>query len=374
MRGYFDHNATTPLSTPVLDAMLPIYRDVYGNASSIHSHGQSARRHLETARRQVAALIHALPEEIVFTSGGTESNNLALFGVLGEAPGHIIVSAIEHPAVLNVAQELQRLGHSLTVIPVDSGARVDPGDIRRAIRPDTRAISLMAINNETGTVQPIAEVGKIAREHNVLFHCDAVQAPGRIAIDVNEWQVDLLTLSAHKLYGPKGVGALYSRKGTPLRKRVFGGHHERDRRPGTENVPTAVGFGVACASISQFDPSLRDRLESAILDKVLDVRINGDTRHRAPNTSNLCFPGLEGESLVIALDLKGFAVSSGAACSSGAVEPSHVLLALGLSPADARSSIRFSLGASNIEAQVDALAVAVGESVARLRKLSPSYA
>ena len=373
MRGYFDHNATSPLSLPVLDAMLPVYAEVFGNASSIHQYGQTARRHLENARRQVAALIHALPEEIVFTSGGTESNNLALFGIIGDTPAHLIVSAIEHPAVLNVAQELQRLGHALTIVPVDSSARVDPDDIRRAIRSNTRAISLMAINNETGTLQPIAHVGAIAREHKVLFHCDAVQAPGRIPIDVNQLQVDLLTLSAHKLNGPKGIGALYSRKGTPLHKRAFGGHHERDRRPGTENVPTAVGFGAACASVTQIDPALRDHLESTILANVPDVRINGDPTHRAPNTSNLCFPGIEGESLVIALDLKGFAVSSGAACSSGAVEPSHVLLALGLSPVDARSSIRFSLGSSNTKEQVDALAIAVSDCVARLRKLSPSY-
>ncbi len=374
MRGYFDHNATSPLSQPVLDAMLPVYAAVYGNASSIHQYGQTARRHLESARRQVAALIHALPEEIVFTSGGTESNNLALFGIIGDAPAHLIVSAIEHPAVLNVAQELQRLGHELTIVPVDSSSCVDPDDIRRAIRSNTRAISLMAINNETGSLQPIAQIGAIAREHNVLFHCDAVQAPGRIPIDVNQLQVDLLTLSAHKLNGPKGIGALYSRKGTPLHKCSFGGHHERDRRPGTENVPAAVGFGVACASVMQIDPALRDHLEKTILATVPNVRVNGDPAHRAPNTSNLCFPGIEGESLVIALDLKGFAVSSGAACSSGAVEPSHVLLALGLSPADARSSIRFSLGSSNTKEQVDALAIAVSDCVARLRKLSPSYA
>lgn len=374
MRGYFDHNSTTPLSAPVLAAMLPVYADVFGNASSIHTFGQSARRHLENARRQVAQLIDALPEEIVFTSGGTESNNLALFGILGDTPAHLITSAIEHPAVLNVAQELQRLGHGLTIVPVDSAARVDPDDIRRAIRPNTRVISLMAINNETGTVQPIAEVGRIAREHNVLFHCDAVQAPGRISIDVSNWRVDLLSLSAHKLHGPKGIGALYVRKGTALRKCSFGGHHERDRRPGTENVPAAVGFGAACANSTLIDPALRDHLENTILAKVPDAHINGDRVHRAPNTTNIRFPGIEGESLVIALDLKGFAVSSGAACSSGAVEPSHVLLALGLSAQDARSAIRFSLGASNTKEQIDALAQAVSESVARLRKLSPAYA
>ncbi|WP_031499545.1 cysteine desulfurase family protein [Bryobacter aggregatus] len=369
MRAYFDHNSTTPLAPEAWSAMQHIFAEIHGNASSIHREGQVARQHLEAARRQVAQLLQAKAEEIVFTSGGTESNNLALFGVAG----HIITTAIEHPAVLNVTEELQRLGHAVTVVPVGATGIVDPENIRRAIRPETRAISVMAVNNEIGTVQPVAEIGAIAREHQILFHCDAVQAPGRIPIDVNAWQVDLLSLSAHKLYGPKGIGALYVRKGTPLRKRSFGGHHERDRRPGTENVPGAVGFGRAASVLSIPSNDLRDRLEAAILATVPNAIVNGDRDHRAPNTTNICFSGVEGESLVIALDLKGFAVSSGSACSSGSVEPSPVLLALGRSPSDARSAIRFSLGASNTEEQVDALARAIAESVSRLRKLSPAY-
>jgi cysteine desulfurase len=284
----------------------------------------------------------------------------------------LITSAIEHPAVLNVAEELARLGHAVTFLPTGSDGIVDLDDLRRAIRPDTFAISLMAVNNEIGTLQPIREAAQIAREHGIVFHTDAVQAPGRIPLDHHG--ADLLSLSAHKLYGPMGVGALFTRKGTPLRKRTFGGHHERDRRPGTENVPAAVGFGAAAASVTLMDFRLRDRLEALVLDRIPDAHINGHTTRRAPNTSNLRFPGIEGEALVIALDLKGFAISSGAACSSGAVAPSHVLLALGLSAADARSSIRISLGASNNEDQIDAFVDALSESVSRLRKLSPAYA
>lgn len=374
MRAYFDHNATTPITAPVLEAMLPVFAQVFGNASSIHHFGQEARQLLESSRRQVASLIGAKGEEIVFTSGGTESNNLALFGLL--EPGvssHFITSAIEHPAVLNVVEELAGQGHEITILPVSGGGCVDPEDVRRALRPNTRAISIMAINNEIGTLQPVAEIASIARSAGVFMHCDAVQAPGRMAIDVNALGVDLLSLSAHKLHGPKGIGALYVRKGTPLRKRTFGGHHERDRRPGTENVTAAVGFAAACQTIQQIEATLRDQLEAGLLATIADCHVNGDPAQRAPNVSNICFPGIEGESLVISLDMKGFAVSSGAACSSGSVEPSHVLLALGLSPADARSSIRFSLGPSNTQAEVQALIEAVAVSVARLRKLSPTY-
>lgn len=357
--------------------MLPVLREAFGNASSIHHYGQRAKQCLEGARRQVAGLVGAKAEEIVFTAGGTESNNLALFGVMPDSGpnsgGHLITSAVEHPAVLNVVEEMRRLGHGVTVLPVGADGVVDVDDVRRAIEPRTRVVSVMAVNNELGTLQPVREIGAVARERGVLFHVDAVQAPGRVAMDVNEWGVDLLSLSGHKLYGPKGIGALYARKGTPLRKRTFGGHHERDRRPGTENVAGAVGMGAACARVRLMDGTLRDRLEELILRDVPDAHVNGSRERRAPNTLNLSFPGIEGEALVIALDLKGFAVSSGAACSSGAVEPSHVLLALGLNAADARSSIRFSLGEGNTIEQVEALVGAVAESVARLRRLSPSY-
>lgn len=375
MRAYFDHNSTTPVAASVLEAMLPVYAATFGNASSIHHFGQQARQYLEAARRQVASLIAAKAEEIVFTSGGTEANNLALFGLV--EPGveaHFITSAIEHPAVLNVIEELARQGHQITVLPVSGTGLVDPDDVRRALQPNTRAISIMAINNEIGTLQPIQEIAAIGRAAGVFVHCDAVQAPGRMPVDVNSLGVDLLSLSSHKLHGPKGIGALYVRKSTPLRKRSFGGHHERDRRPGTENVPAAVGFGVACEIIQPVSPALRDELEAGLLTAVPDAHVNGDPGRRAPNIANIRFPGIEGESLVISLDMKGFAVSSGAACSSGSVEPSHVLLALGLSPADARSSIRFSLGPANTRAEVHALIEAVAASVARLRKLSPTYA
>jgi cysteine desulfurase len=373
VRAYFDYNATTPLHPLVLSAMTEAYSSHFGNASSIHTFGQQARQQLESARRSLAALIAAKPEEIVFTSGGTESNNLALFGALPPG-GHIITSSLEHPAVLNVAEELHRLGHPLTILPVSSSGIIDPDDLRRALRPDSRLVSLMAVNNEIGVLQPIREISRITREAGILLHCDAVQAPGRIPIDVDLWGVDLLSLSAHKLYGPKGIGALYVRKGTPLSKRTFGGHHERDRRPGTENVPAAVGFGVAASRLSLISPALRDHLEQSLLASIPGARLNGHPSLRAPNVTNLCFPGIEGESLLIALDLRGFAVSSGAACSAGSVEPSHVLLALGLSRADARSSLRFSLGEDSTPQLVDALIPAVVDSVARLRKLSPAYA
>jgi len=371
VRAYFDHNATTPVAASVVEAMVPVLGGVFGNASSIHGYGQEARQLLEEARRRVASFLRTKAEEVVFTSGGTEANNLALFGVLRGPKDHFVTTAIEHPAVLNVVEELRAIGHEVTIVPVGGDGVVDVDDVRRALRPTTRLVSLMAVNNEIGTVQPVNEIAKVCREAGVLMHCDAVQAPGRVAMD---FDVDLLSLSGHKLNGPKGVGVLRVRKGVPLRKRTYGGHHERDRRPGTENVAGAVGLGVACEKVTMMQGDLRDRLESALLGRVADCYVNGDAARRAPNVSNLRFLGVEGESLVIALDLKGFAVSSGSACSSGSVEPSHVLIALGLSALDARSAIRFSLGASNTVEEVDGLVEAVVESVQRLRKLSPAYA
>ncbi len=374
-RFYFDHNATTPVNAEVLEAWLPALRDVYGNASSIHHFGQVAKQKLEAARRQVGRLLNAAPRDVVFTSGGTEANNLAIFGVAG-AGGHVITTSIEHPAVLNPCGSLQ----SVTTVAVGSDGVVDPADIRRALRPDTVLISVMHANNELGTLQPIAEISAIAREAGVVFHVDGVQAVGKVPVDVEALGVDLYSVSGHKLYAPKGIGVLFVRKGTRLRPLLFGGRHERDRRPGTENVPGAVALGCAAeiareslAAESRRVAALRDRLEQAVIGNIPDAHGNGRAAARTPNTSNIRFDGIEGEAIVISLDLKGFAVSSGSACSSGAVEPSHVLLAIGLSPQDARSSVRFSLGRSNTVEQVDALVNSLAESVAHLRRLSPVY-
>ena len=375
-RYYFDHNATTPVSAEVLDAWLPALRDGYGNASSIHYFGQVAKQRLEAARRQVALLLNAPASDLVFTSGGTEANNLAIFGIAG-AGGHVITTAIEHPAVLNPCDQL----HAVSKVPAGSDGIVDPADIRRALRADTRLISVMHANNELGTIQPIAQIAAIAKEAGVVFHVDGVQAVGKVPVDLAALGVDLYSLSGHKFYAPKGIGALFVRKGVRLRPLMFGGRHERERRPGTENVPGAVALGRAAEIVGETQvleserlAKLRDRLERGVIDNVPSAFVNGNTARRIPNTSNIRFDGIEGEAIVISLDLKGFAVSSGSACSSGAVEPSHVLLAIGLSSEDARSSVRFSLGASNTVEQVDALAKAVAESVAHLRRLSPVYA
>ena len=378
-RFYFDHNATTPVSPEALEAMAPCFGEVYGNASSIHHFGQMAKQRLEMARRQTATLLGCRPQEIVLVSGGTESDNLALLGSLRPCGGkHVITTAIEHPAVLGACAQIEREGGEVTYVRVGCEGVADPDDVRRALRPNTALVSVMHANNELGTVQPIAEIGRITREAGVVFHSDGVQAAGRIRTDVRELGVDLYSISGHKIYAPKGVGALYARKGTPLASILHGGHHERDRRPGTENVPGAVALGKAaeCAARDREAESarlagLRDRLEAGILERVASAGVNGSRAARVPNTTNLYFDYLEGESMVIALDLRGFAVSSGSACSSGSVEPSHVLLAIGLDPARARASIRFSLGRSNTAAQVDALIEAVVDSAAHLRRISP---
>src|SRR5580704_928678 len=361
--------------------MLPYFAENFGNASSIHSTGQRARSAVETARESVAALLGAKASEIVFTSGGTEADNLAIFGTVEASRKprkHVVTTTIEHHAVLNACQELERRGVEVSYVPVGGEGVVDPFDIRRALRPETVLITVMHANNEIGTIQPIAEIGRIARESNVIFHSDAVQSAGKSAVDVNRLGVDFLSLSAHKIYGPKGVGVLYVRSGAPLEPQFRGGHHERDRRPGTENVPGIVGLGraaeLARRQLSEAPKSigaLRDRLEQALVEQVPAVRVNGDPKRRVPNTTNLTFSGAGGEALLIALDLEGIACSTGAACSSGAVEPSHVLTAIGLSHDEARSSLRFSLGRPTTEEEIDQALRIIPAVIERLRALSP---
>jgi cysteine desulfurase len=374
---YFDHNATTPLAPEVLETVVSCLGQTYGNASSIHHFGQGAKQRLEAARRQVAALIQARPTEVVFTAGGTEADNLAVLGTVRAAAGpvkHLIVSAIEHPAVLEPARQLEREGVEVTRLRVGVSGLVDPDDVRRALRPETALVSVMHANNELGTIQPIAEIARITHEAGVPLHADGVQALGKIPVNVEALGVDLYSMSGHKLYAPKGIGALYIRKGVRLEPVAYGGHHERDRRPGTENVPGAAGFGRAAemALLADADriAALRDRLESAVLDRISESGVNGSRGDRVPNTSNIYFDGIDGEALVIALDLRGFAVSTGSACSSGAVAPSHVLLAIGASADRARASLRFSMGRSNTVEQVDALVEALQASVAHLRRIS----
>lgn len=357
-RYYFDHNATTPLAPEILGAMMPALTGVYGNASSLHHFGQSARHLLDEARREVAASLGARADEIVFTSGGTESDQIAIHG-----HPHVVTTTVEHPAVLNAARQ----SADVRLIGVDSRGVVDPDDIRRAIRPGVSLVSVMHANNELGTVQPMAEIARITRELGVPLHSDGVQAIGKIPVNVSRLGVSLYSLAAHKIYGPKGVGALFNKS--------------KLRRPGTDNVAGALGLAAALRWESRNGAKeaarvevLRDRLEASVLRRIPDVHINGAGAPRVPNTSNLRFEGIDAEPLLIALDLRGFAVSSGSACSSGAAEPSHVLQAIGLSKEQARSSIRVSLGRSNDAAQVDALVEALAEGVAHLRKLAPAYA
>jgi cysteine desulfurase len=382
-RIYLDYNATTPVEPAVLEAMLPFLSGEYGNASSIHGYGQRARAAVETAREQVAVLIHARPQEIVFTSGGTESDNQAIFGA-AQAPArpgaHVITSAIEHEAVLNSCQALEKLGMPVTYLPVSRDGVVDPEAVRQAIRADTVLISVMHANNELGTIQPLAEIGGIAAARKVALHTDAVQSAGKFPVDVQALHLDLLSLSGHKFYGPKGVGAIYIKSGTRLRQLLYGGHHQRGFRPGTENVAGIVGLGKAAelARVSLAEDAsrvsgLRDRLESELLTRIPDARANGAAAPRTPNTSNITFAGIDGEALVIALDLKGLACSTGAACSSGAVEPSHVLTGIGLPAAEARASLRFSLGRQTTAAEIDTALELIPSAVAQLRQLSPTY-
>src|ERR1700737_1008945 len=372
--------------------MLPYLSGEYGNAASIHTFGQKARAAVETAREQVAALICARPQEIVFTSGGTEADNHAIFGVAqpflaalrdpesAAISKHIITTAIEHEAVLNTCQALEKRGVAVTYLPVDQQGVVSVEELRQTVRKETALITVMHANNELGTVQPLDEIGGVAADADVYFHTDAVQSAGKLPVDVNALRLDLLSLSGHKFYAPKGVGALYIRGGTRLQQLLYGGHHQRGFRPGTENVAGIVGFGKAAelarkslAEDAARISALRDRLEQGLLSRIPYSQANGARAPRTPNTTNITFPGIEGEALVIALDLKGLACSTGAACSSGAVEPSHVLTAIWLSPEDARASLRFSLGRHTTREEIDFALRVVPEAVERLRELSPTY-
>ncbi|HLV86190.1 MAG TPA: cysteine desulfurase family protein [Candidatus Sulfotelmatobacter sp.] len=380
-RIYLDNNATTPVLPEVLEAMRPYFTEHFGNASSIHHHGQETRAAVESARESVADLLGCRAPEIIFTSGGTEADNLAVAGLVA-AGDHIITSAVEHHAVLHAVKHTEGNRCEITVIPVGKDGIVDPESVRRALRPSTKLISIMMANNETGALQPVEEIAKIAAEAGVLFHTDAVQAAGKIPIDVAQIGCQALSISGHKMHAPQGTGALYVKKGTKIQPLLHGGRHERSRRAGTENVPGIVGLGKAAqlakaalsSGGSERMAGMRDRLEQGMLAQVEDAVVNGSGAHRVPNTTNIRFDHIEGEALVIALDLKGLAVSTGAACSSGAIEPSHVLVAMGLRPDQARSSIRFSLGKQTSEADIDFALTLVPEAVARLRAISPRYA
>lgn len=379
-RVYMDANATTPLLPEVFEAMRPYYTEHFGNASSIHHFGQQARAAVERARESVAALLGCRAAEIVFTSGGTEGDNLALFGIL-RAGDHLIISTIEHHAVLHSASALEKRGVAVTRVPVDGRGLIDPEDVRKSLRPNTKLISVMMANNESGVLQPAEEIGRIAAEADVFFHTDAVQAASKVPIDVQKVGCDLLSISGHKFHAPQGVGALFVRKGTLLEPLFYGGSHERQRRAGTENLAGIVGLGkaaeLALASLISGGvekmAALRDRLESSLLKNVDETAINGAGAPRVPNTINISFDHVEGEAMVISLDLKGLAVSTGAACSSGATEPSHVLTAMGLSPARARGSLRLSLGRHSTAEDIDFALAVVPETVAKLRDLSPTY-
>jgi len=378
-RVYLDNSATTPVLPEVLEAMRPYFGEHFGNASSIHHHGQETRAAVERARESVATLLRCRAPEVVFTSGGTEADNLAIFGIVGEGD-HVITSQVEHHAVLNACKQLESEGFEVTFLPVDGRGVVNPQDVRRALRPNTKLITVMMANNETGVLQSFEEIGKVAAEADVYFHTDAVQAAGKVAVDVNRVGCDLMSISGHKIHAPQGIGALYVRKGTELRPMMYGGRHERSRRAGTENVPGIVGLGKA-AELAKSElergtdrkmTAMRDRLERALLNLEC-TGVNGGGAPRVANTSSVYFDSIEGEALVIALDLKGLAVSTGAACSSGAIEPSHVLLAMGTGADRARASIRFSLGRQNTDEEVDFAIGLVPETVARLRELSPVW-
>jgi cysteine desulfurase len=386
-RIYMDANATTPLLPEVFEAMRPFWMEHYGNASSIHQQGQQARGSVEQARTAVARFLRCLNSEIVFTSGGTESDNLALFGVLSNEtePAHLITTTIEHHAVLHAAESLAKNNVEVTFLECTPQGLIEPAALKAALRPNTKLVSIMFANNETGVIQPIAELAAIAHAAGALFHTDAVQASGKLPLDLSAdgplKHVDLLTLSGHKIYAPKGIGVLFVRRNVRLAPMLHGGTHERQRRAGTENVACIVGLGKALELASTWLAgdapgklaALRDRFEQGILSQIEDTGVNGGEAPRVSNTSNLYFNHLEAEALVIALDLKGLSVSGGSACQSGAAEPSHVLTAMGLSPARARASVRFSLSRLTTEEEIDEALKIIPTAVARLRELSPTW-
>ena len=382
-RIYLDNNATTRVLPEVADAMAPYFTKFYGNASSLHSFGREARKAVEDARDKVASLISASPEEIVFTGSGTEADNQAVRGILEanrKRGNHVISSTIEHPAVLEVCNYIEKEGAKVTRIPVNSNGIVKLDDLEKAFTDKTVLVSIMLANNEVGAIQPIPEIVKLAKKRGVLVHTDAVQAVGKIPVSVDELSVDALSMSAHKFHGPKGVGALYVRKGVKISPLLYGGGHERGRRPGTENVAGIVGMGKACeiarrelTDYGRRVSALRNRLEQKILQTVASTYVNGDREKRLPNTTNISFEYVEGEGIVLSLDLKGIAVSTGSACATGKLEPSHVLIEMGLSPALAQGAIRFSISSEITEEQIDYTAESIVEVVDRLRKMSPLY-
>jgi len=383
-RIYLDHNASTPVRPEVLEAMLPYFGEHFGNASSVHAFGQEAKGAMEDARAQVAALLNATPSEIVFTSGGTEADNIGVIGGARALPfkgRHVIVSQIEHDAVRHAADALEREGYTVTRVAPDSRGVVHADAVAEAIRPDTALVSVMAANNETGVVQPVAEIGAVCAKRGVAFHVDAVQAAGKIPIDVVAWQATMATIAGHKFYAPKGVGALYVKRGFKPVPLQFGGEHEKGRRPGTENVPAIVGLGraaeLARSELSESAPRigrLRDRLEETLMARVPSVVRHGEGAPRVPNTSHLSFVGAEGEHLILSLDMKGIAVSSGAACKAGSSHPSHVLLAMAVPREIAQSAVRFSLGRCSSEREIDRVLEILPAVVSKLRAASPAAA
>jgi cysteine desulfurase len=380
---YLDYSATTPVRPEVLEAMQPYFMEVFGNASSIHTFGQRAKKALEDSREQVAGILGVLGEEIVFTSGGTEANNLAIKGGLRgnrRRGNHVITSSVEHAATLSTCRHLEREGFHVTYLPVDSDGKIDPEELKKAITDQTALISVIHANNEVGTIEPIAEIGAVARERDIPFHTDAVQSVGKIPVNVNDLKVDFLSLSGHKIYGPKGIGVLYVRKGMPFEPLFQGGHQEWNRRPGTQNIPAIVGLARAMElaveeidQVSSREKDLRNGFWETIQSQIEGVHLNGHPSDRVPHILNVSFDHVDGEAVILNLDLKGIAASTGSACASGSLEESHVLLAMGFQPRRAQGAIRFSLGRETTEEELNITAAVVVETIHRLRSMSPTY-